>query len=159
MAWPHDVILGGQNRTRVTYDQLSLTQFAQGFIKNVLEEKSEKIREKMLSYLTKAFKRMFQLLFWTCNSTNVLYSRYLQQVSGALRYFMGVTKYRANLFVQGDSGCLSPAYIFRLALLKYWNRLCKLDNSFICKQIFNYEIDNLKKNTHGYLILNKFWCH
>ena len=50
VAWPHDVILGGQNRTRVTYDQLSLTQFAQGFIKNVLEEKSEKIREKMLSY-------------------------------------------------------------------------------------------------------------
>ena len=50
MAWPHDVILGGQNRTRVTYDQLSLTQFAQGFIKNVLEEKSEKIREKMLMY-------------------------------------------------------------------------------------------------------------
>ena len=50
MAWPHDVILGGQNRTRVTYDQLSLTQFAQGFIKNVLEEKSEKIWEKMLMY-------------------------------------------------------------------------------------------------------------
>ena len=50
VAWPHDVILGGQNRTRVTYDQLSLTQFAQGFIKNVLEEKSEKIREKMLMY-------------------------------------------------------------------------------------------------------------
>ena len=50
MAWPHDVILGGQNRTRVTYEQLSLTQFAQGFIKNVSEEKSEKIREKMLMY-------------------------------------------------------------------------------------------------------------
>ena len=46
VAWPHDVILGGQNRTRVTYDQLSLTQFAQGFIKNVLQEKSEKSREK-----------------------------------------------------------------------------------------------------------------
>ena len=37
--------------------------------------------------------------------------------------------------------------IFRLAMLRYWNRLCKLDNSFICKQIFNYEIDNLKKYT------------
>ena len=32
-------------------------------------------------------------------------------------------------------------------MLRYWNRLCKLDNSFICKQIFNYEIDNLKKYT------------
>ena len=50
VAWPHDVVLGGQNRTRVTYDQLSLTQYAQDFVKNVLEEKSEKIREKMLIY-------------------------------------------------------------------------------------------------------------
>ena len=65
----------------------------------------------------------------------------------ALRYFMGVNKFTANLFLQGDSGWLSPEYIFRLAMLRYWNRLCKLDNSFICKQIFNYEIDNLKKYT------------
>ena len=58
---------------------------------------------------------------------------------------MGVNKFRANLFSQGDSDWLSPEYIFRLAMLRYCNRLCKLYNSFICKQIFNYEFDNLKK--------------
>ena len=58
---------------------------------------------------------------------------------------MGVNKFTANLFLQGDSGSLSPHYIFRLALLRYWNRLCKLDNSFICKQkkctwVFNIKL-------------------
>ena len=71
---------------------------------------------------------------------------------------MGVNKFTENLFLEGDSGWLSPEYIFRLAILIYWNRLFNLDNSFIFKQSFNYEFENLK-NTHGYLILNKFLCH
>ena len=49
MAWPQDAILGGVNRTRVTYDQLSMSQWVHGFCRNVLEEKSENIREKCLN--------------------------------------------------------------------------------------------------------------
>ena len=30
---------------------------------------------------------------------------------------MGVNKFTANLFLQGDSGWLFPEYIFRLAML------------------------------------------
>ena len=33
VAWPHEAILGGTSRQRISYDQLSLTQFVQGFIK------------------------------------------------------------------------------------------------------------------------------
>ena len=55
----------------------------------------------------------------------------------ALRYFMGVNKYAPNMFLQGDSGWLPPKYIFHKAMLRYWNRLCSLDNSVIAKQIFN----------------------
>ena len=33
VSWAHEVILGGSTWQRVTYDQLSLTQFMQGFIK------------------------------------------------------------------------------------------------------------------------------
>ena len=51
VAWPHEHILGGPTRQRVTYDQLNITQFVQGFVKNVLEEPSETNRERMLHYL------------------------------------------------------------------------------------------------------------
>ena len=33
VSWPHEAILGGVSRQRVTYDQLSLTQFIQTFVK------------------------------------------------------------------------------------------------------------------------------
>ena len=49
--WPHEYILGGLNKQRITFDQLNLTQFVNGFVKGVLDEESEKIREKMLQYL------------------------------------------------------------------------------------------------------------
>ena len=51
VAWPHDNVLGGATRQRVTYDQLSLTQFIQGFTRNILDESSNEIRERMLWYL------------------------------------------------------------------------------------------------------------
>ena len=51
VLWPHEAILGGVNRQRVTYDQLSLTQWVQGFCRNILEEKSSQRRDTMVSYL------------------------------------------------------------------------------------------------------------
>ena len=51
VSWPHEPILGGVSRQRVSYDQLSLTQWVQGFCKNVLEQKSSERRDIMVSYL------------------------------------------------------------------------------------------------------------
>ena len=51
VAWPQDTILGGHNRQRVTYDQLNLTQWVQGFAQNILDEKSHKTKDQMLQYL------------------------------------------------------------------------------------------------------------
>ena len=51
MAWPQDSILAGTTKQRVTYDQLTLVQFVQGFSRNILDEPDEKVRECMLSYL------------------------------------------------------------------------------------------------------------
>ena len=31
VSWPHEPILGGVNRQRINYDQLSLTQWVHGF--------------------------------------------------------------------------------------------------------------------------------
>ena len=52
MAWPHDNVLGGVTRQRLTYDQLSLTQFIQGFTRNILDESDGKVREQMLWYMS-----------------------------------------------------------------------------------------------------------
>ena len=49
VVWPHEAILGGASRQRISHDQLSLPQFVQGFI---LEETDKKIREKKLQYLS-----------------------------------------------------------------------------------------------------------
>ena len=44
VSWPHEPILGGVSRQRVTYDQLSLTQWVQGFCRNIREQKPLKER-------------------------------------------------------------------------------------------------------------------
>ena len=49
--WPHEAVLGGLSRQRVTYDQLSLTQWVQGFCRNILEERSGTRKDTMISYL------------------------------------------------------------------------------------------------------------
>ena len=43
--------LGGVSRQRVTYDQLSLTQWVQGFCRNILEERSGTRKDTMIAYL------------------------------------------------------------------------------------------------------------
>ena len=43
--------MGGATRQRISYDQLSLTQWVQGFCKNILEQKSSSCRDSMVAYL------------------------------------------------------------------------------------------------------------
>ena len=51
VTWPQDIVPGGQSCQRVNYDQLSLTQWVQGFARNIIEEKSQDTRNHMLYYL------------------------------------------------------------------------------------------------------------
>ena len=51
VSWPHEQILGGSTKQRISYDQLGLTQFVQGFVKNVLEEENQNYKANMLQYL------------------------------------------------------------------------------------------------------------
>ena len=50
-VWPHEHILGGQNRQRLAYDQITMAQFVQGFVKDILDEQDVDLREHMLQYL------------------------------------------------------------------------------------------------------------
>ena len=51
VSWPHEPILGGINRQRINYDQLSLTQWVHGFCQNILDEPSVKRRDVMVAYM------------------------------------------------------------------------------------------------------------
>ena len=51
VAWPHEHIFSGINCSRITYDQLSLCQWVQGFCKNVLVDSCHTKREKMIAYM------------------------------------------------------------------------------------------------------------
>ena len=51
VSWPHEPILGGMQRQRISYDKLSLTQWTQGFCRNILEENSVERRDAMVSYM------------------------------------------------------------------------------------------------------------
>ena len=49
--WPHEAILGGVTCQQISYDQLSLTQWVQGFCKNILEQKLSLRRDSTVAYL------------------------------------------------------------------------------------------------------------
>ena len=52
VTWPHESILRGVNRQRVTYNQLTLTQWVQDFCKNILEESCNERKDITVSYLS-----------------------------------------------------------------------------------------------------------
>ena len=52
VAWPHEAILGGASRSRLSYDQLTMAQWVMGFCRNVIDEKDDKNKERMLSYMS-----------------------------------------------------------------------------------------------------------
>ena len=52
IAWPHEAILGEATRSRLTYDQLSMSQWVQGFCQNILDENDTTKREQMISYMS-----------------------------------------------------------------------------------------------------------
>ena len=52
VSWPQEDILGGATGQRLNYDQLTLTQFIQGFCRNVLEEADRGHRDTMIAELS-----------------------------------------------------------------------------------------------------------
>ena len=51
VSWPHEAILGGVSRQKISCDQLSLTQWVQGFCQNILEENCPEKKDIMISYM------------------------------------------------------------------------------------------------------------
>ena len=51
VRWPHEYILSGSNKERVSYDQLLVVQWVAGFCRTMKEEQNSNMRESMLDYL------------------------------------------------------------------------------------------------------------
>ena len=51
IKWPHEYILSGLSKERVTYDQLSVTQWVAGFGRTMRDESDPEIRKYMLDYM------------------------------------------------------------------------------------------------------------
>ena len=51
VKWPHEYVLSGLNKERVSYDQLSVTQWVAGFGRTMREESDPETRQYMLDYM------------------------------------------------------------------------------------------------------------
>ena len=65
----------------------------------------------------------------------------------AMRIFLGVHKYAANDFLNGDMGWYPSKLRRKVTMLRYWNRLINMKETRLTKDIFENE-----------LILNGQWC-
>ena len=51
VKWPHEFVLSGPSKERVSYNNLTVLQWVAGFCRTVKEEKDLGIREHMLDYI------------------------------------------------------------------------------------------------------------
>ena len=65
----------------------------------------------------------------------------------AIRVYLGVHKYASNDFLTGDMGWYPSNLRHKISLLRYWNRLVKMDQTRLTKQVFEVEYAN-----------KGFWC-
>ena len=51
VKWPHEYVLSGVNKERITYDQLNVMQWVAGFGRAMRDESDPELRRHMLDYL------------------------------------------------------------------------------------------------------------
>ena len=51
VKWPHEYVLAGNTKDRITYNQLNITQFMAGFCRIMKEENCQITKDHMLDYL------------------------------------------------------------------------------------------------------------
>ena len=59
----------------------------------------------------------------------------------AIRSFLGVHKFSANLAINGDMGWENCTIRKKIEILRVWNRLVVMDEARLCKKTFNWEFD------------------
>ena len=76
------------------------------------------------------------------------------QYKGA-RYFLGVHQFASTNCLLGDMGWVSANTRHKLLILKYWNRLCEMNEFRVTKKIFIWDISHShRKGTWSYCVKN-----
>jgi hypothetical protein len=71
--------------------------------------------------------------FKKCDAFDVLQHK-------AQRVFLGVNRFSPNSFLDGDCNWLSPSFRRYVAILRYYNRLKKMHDERITKQVFAWDL-------------------
>ncbi len=64
----------------------------------------------------------------------------------ALRYFYGVHRFAPKYALYGDSGWLPTIYNRKLNMVRFWNRMIKMEDTRLTKHIFNYDMQINRQN-------------
>ena len=79
--WPQNFILRGIQKTRPTYDDLSITQLVSGFMRYIQEEQSKQSRSSKLSYLANLMENASHFLWDSACHTISLTNMEVDKVS------------------------------------------------------------------------------
>ena len=145
--WPREAILGGVNRQRVTYDQLSLTQWVQIFCKNILEEKSSQRRDIMVSYLGDLMKDATDFTWQGAKAAHAVLMCEMER--GSLQWedmdrIDRIRRAHAQKHAPGNGGWAKPSDVGR----KPW--FCKNFQSGNCSHTRNHDFNGkLQKHISG----------
>ena len=60
----------------------------------------------------------------------------------AIRFYLGVHKYAPNLAINGDVGWISSRARRKVEMLRYWNRIMKMDADCLTKKVFEWDYAN-----------------
>ncbi|XP_053374736.1 uncharacterized protein LOC128547066 [Mercenaria mercenaria] len=69
----------------------------------------------------------------------------------AIRYYLGVHRFTPKLALLGETGWIPSTYRRWICIIRYWNRLVKLNDNRITKRVFNKDYQNSN-------IVNN-WCN
>ena len=57
----------------------------------------------------------------------------------SIRYFLGVHRFAPKVAINGDIGWLPSKERRHINIVRYWNRLLDMDNSRLCKKVFQWD--------------------
>ena len=74
----------------------------------------------------------------------------------AMRFFLGVHRFAPILGIQGDMGWVPSNIRWKICILRYWNRLLKMNQNRLTKQVFlwDYNLENNNWSTEVKNVLN-----